>query len=91
VLVKLKELSQDERLRELAISREKLAWDIASRERGAEERGREAGRAEGQNEAQRAIARKMLQRGRPIEETMEDTGLSLSEIQQLQAEGQPRH
>jgi predicted transposase/invertase (TIGR01784 family) len=94
-VVKLKELSQDERLRELAISREKLAWDIASREHGAEERGREAGRVEGrvegQDEAQRAIARKMLQRGRPIEEIMEDTGLPLSKIQQLQAEGQPRH
>ncbi|MDR2092477.1 MAG: Rpn family recombination-promoting nuclease/putative transposase [Azoarcus sp.] len=87
VVVKLKELSQDERLRELAISREKLAWDIASRERGAEERGR----AEGRDEAQRAIARRMLQRARPMSEIMEDTGLSLTELQQIQAEGQSRH
>ncbi|MDR2093668.1 MAG: hypothetical protein LBP58_10230, partial [Azoarcus sp.] len=94
-VVKLKELSQDERLRELAISREKLAWDIASRERGAEERGREAGRAEGraegQDEAQRAIARKALAEGLLPEMVMAITGLSPSEIQQLQAEEQPRH
>jgi predicted transposase/invertase (TIGR01784 family) len=98
-VVKLKELSQDERLRELAISREKLAWDIASRERGAKERGREAGRAEGraegrtegQNEAQRAIARKALAEGLSPEMVMAITGLSPSEIQQLRAEGRPRH
>ncbi|MDR2164277.1 MAG: Rpn family recombination-promoting nuclease/putative transposase, partial [Zoogloeaceae bacterium] len=86
-VVKLKELSQDERMRELAISREKLAWDIDSRERGAEKRGRE----EGQSEAQRTIARKMLQRGRPLAEIMEDTGLSLAELQALQVEGRTRH
>jgi predicted transposase/invertase (TIGR01784 family) len=90
-VVKLKELSQDERLRELAISREKLAWDIASRERGAKEEGRAEGRAEGQNEAQRAIARNLLELALPLEEIARATGLSLSEIQQLQAEGQPRH
>jgi predicted transposase/invertase (TIGR01784 family) len=82
-LVKLKELSQDERLRELAISREKLAWDIASRERGAKEEGRE--------EAQRAIARNLLKLDLPLENIAQATGLSLAEIQQLQAEGQARH
>jgi hypothetical protein len=82
-VVKLKELSQDERMRELAISREKLEWDIDSRERGAERRG--------QIEAQRTIARQMLQRGRPLAEIMEDTGLSLVELQALQAEGRTRH
>ncbi|MDR2688919.1 MAG: hypothetical protein LBB76_04090 [Azoarcus sp.] len=90
-VVKLKTLSQDERLRELAISREKLEWDIASREEGARAQGREEGREEGQNEAQRVIARRMLQRNRPIEEIMEDTGLSHADLLQLQSEGHPRH
>jgi predicted transposase/invertase (TIGR01784 family) len=90
-VVRLKDLSQDECLRELAISREKLAWDIASREEGAREKGREEGREEGQSEAQRVIARKMLQRGRPMEEIMEDTGLSQADLLHLQTEGHPRH
>jgi predicted transposase/invertase (TIGR01784 family) len=93
-VVKLKELSQDERLRELAISREKLAWDIASlasRERGAKEEGRAEGRDEGRDEAQRAIARKALAEGLLPDMVMAITGLALSEIQQLQAEGQVRH
>jgi predicted transposase/invertase (TIGR01784 family) len=82
-VVKLKELSQDERLRALAEAREKLEWEIESRERGAEEKGR--------SEAQRTIARRMLQRGRLMEDIMEDTGFSPDELQQLQSEGQTRH
>ncbi|MDR2031582.1 MAG: Rpn family recombination-promoting nuclease/putative transposase [Azoarcus sp.] len=90
-VVRLKDLSQDERLRELAISREKLAWDIASREEGARAEGREEGREEGQSEAQRAIARKALAEGLPLETVMAITGLSEADLLRLQPEGHPRH
>jgi predicted transposase/invertase (TIGR01784 family) len=98
-VVKLKELSQDERLRALAESREKLEWDIESRERGAEEKGRvkgraegrTEGRAEGQSEAQRDIARNLLKLGMQVENIAQATGLSPDELQRLQAEGQTRH
>ncbi|MDR1647780.1 MAG: hypothetical protein LBR88_07085, partial [Zoogloeaceae bacterium] len=87
----LKTLSQDERLRELAISREKLEWDIASREEGAEQRGREEGLREGESAAQRAIARNLLKLGIPLGDIMQATGLSQADLLQLQSEGRPRH
>jgi predicted transposase/invertase (TIGR01784 family) len=76
---RLAELSQDERTRLLAESREKLQWDIAVREREA---AREAWKG-GEKKAQLAIARKLLGRGYPIEEIVEDTGLTYEEIQFL--------
>jgi predicted transposase/invertase (TIGR01784 family) len=98
-VVRLKDLSQDERLRELAISREKLEWDIASREEGAERRGREIGlkegreegREEGQSEAQRVIARNLLKLGMSLEDITQATGLSQADLLRLQSEGHPRH
>jgi predicted transposase/invertase (TIGR01784 family) len=86
-VVKLKDLSQDERLRELAISREKLEWDIASREEGAREKGRE----EGQNEAQRTIAGNLLRLGMPLENIEQATGVSRADLLRLQSEGRSRH
>jgi predicted transposase/invertase (TIGR01784 family) len=74
-------------MRELAISREKLEWDIDSRERGAEKRGRE----KGQSEAQRMIARNLLRLEMSLAEIAQVTGLSLVELQALQAEGRTRH
>ncbi|MDR2261100.1 MAG: Rpn family recombination-promoting nuclease/putative transposase [Azoarcus sp.] len=82
-VVKLKDLSQDERLYELALAREKLEWDIASREEGAEKRGREA--------AQRAIAQNLLKLGIPPGDIAQATGLSQAEIRQLQDGGPNRH
>jgi predicted transposase/invertase (TIGR01784 family) len=68
-------LSDDERTRMLAESREKLRRDfVATREEGLKK---------GREEERFAIARKQLGRGRPIEEIMEDTGLSKKEIQSL--------
>jgi predicted transposase/invertase (TIGR01784 family) len=98
-VVKLKNLSQDERLRELAISREKLEWDIASREEGAEKRGLEMGlrkgweegREEGQSEAQQVIARNLLKLGMSIEDIAQATGLSHADLLQLQSKGHSRH
>jgi predicted transposase/invertase (TIGR01784 family) len=71
----------------IAESREKLRRDIAAAERAAKEEGRE----EGREEAQFVIARKMLRRGRSLDEIMEDTGLSQSEILLLQSEARTRH
>jgi predicted transposase/invertase (TIGR01784 family) len=75
-VVKLKELSQDERLRELAISREKMEWDNAARLRGA--------RQEGDKNARLAVAHKLMQGGLSIEDVMKYTDLSRDEILALQ-------
>ena len=61
------ELTNDERTRMLYESRQKMEWDIRARER----------------ETTKAIARKLLSRGRPIDEIIEDTGLTREEIDGL--------
>jgi predicted transposase/invertase (TIGR01784 family) len=91
----LKELSADEQMRMLADAREKARRDIASRmnwarhegraegkEEGRQE-GREEGRKEGKTENKIEIARKLLARNRPIDEIIEDTGLTRREIESL--------
>jgi predicted transposase/invertase (TIGR01784 family) len=45
--------------------------------------GRREGKVEGRVEQQKEIAKKLLRRNRPIEEIIEDTGLSREEIEQL--------
>ncbi|GHU11627.1 hypothetical protein AGMMS50225_17560 [Betaproteobacteria bacterium] len=82
-VAKLAVLSEDERTRMLVESRQKLQWDIAAGKQAAEEKGREKGREEGRTEGRLAVARKLLGRNRPIEEIMEDTGLSKDEIRSL--------
>jgi predicted transposase/invertase (TIGR01784 family) len=47
-------------------------------------KGRTEGRTEGRAEERITIARKMLKRSRPIDEIIEDTGLTLNEIENLQ-------
>jgi predicted transposase/invertase (TIGR01784 family) len=74
-VAKLMTLSEDDRARMLAESRDKMRWDIESGKRAAKEEGR--------TEERQAFARKLLGRNRPIEEIMEDTGLSKEEIQSL--------
>ena len=49
----------------------------------AEEKGLEKGRQEGRKEEKQQIALKMLKRKRPIEEIVEDTGLSAEAINRL--------
>ena len=49
----------------------------------AEEKGIEIGKAEGKAERDIEIAKKMLTKGKAIEEIMEFTDLSLAEIQKL--------
>jgi predicted transposase/invertase (TIGR01784 family) len=86
-VAKLMALSEDEEARMIAESREKLRRDISAAEHAARKEGRE----EGREEAQLVIARKMLRRGRSLDEIMEDTGLSRSDILQLQSEAHTRH
>jgi predicted transposase/invertase (TIGR01784 family) len=94
-VARLMALSEDEEARMIAESREKLRRDIAAAERMARkeglERGLEKGLEKGREEALSVIARRMLRRGRPMEEIMEDTGLSQSEIMALQSDEQIRH
>jgi predicted transposase YdaD len=91
-------LSEDEATRMLAESREKLRRDISAaeytaRKEGQEEglrtglrKGREEGREEGQGKARIAIARNLLQIGRPLGEIAEVTGLSPDEVMALQVQ-----
>jgi predicted transposase/invertase (TIGR01784 family) len=72
---RLVELSQDERTRLLAESREKLQRDIAANKFEATEKGRKAERL--------AIARNLLQMSLPVEKIMEATGLAREVIQPL--------
>ena len=72
---RLAELSQDERTRLLAESREKLQWDIAVKMREADKKGWEKGRLD--------VTRNLLRMGLPLEKIMEATGLTREEIQSL--------
>jgi len=71
-VVKLRELSADERARDLFERREKARRDMVAREKWAVKK------------SQFEIARKLLKRNRPIEEIMEDTDLTSEEIESLQ-------
>ena len=70
-VVRLMELSNDERTRLLFESRQKMEWDNKARERGA------------LKEQALAIAEKMLRRNRPIDEIVDDTGLKREEVESL--------
>ncbi|MDR1501797.1 MAG: Rpn family recombination-promoting nuclease/putative transposase [Prevotella sp.] len=74
----LKELSADERTRMIYEDREKARRDMASMMSGA--------RKEGVTEATEVIARKLLKRNRPIEEIIEDTGLTSEQIEMLRTD-----
>ena len=67
-VVRLMELSSDEKTRMLYESRQKLEWDIQARERATV----------------RTIAKNMIKRNRPIAEIIEDTGLDYDEVEFLQ-------
>ena len=94
-VARLMELSKDEQTRLLYESRQKMEWDNISREKDARAEGLREGRKEGRKEGQKEgwtegrkreriiIAKKLLSRNRPIDEIMEDTGLSRDEIETL--------
>ncbi|MCL2086905.1 MAG: hypothetical protein FWH05_04840, partial [Oscillospiraceae bacterium] len=79
-----RELSADEKARDLYERREKARRDHNMFVRGAKQEGIIEGRREGRNERSFEIATRLLERGRPIEEIMEDTGLTHKEIERLQ-------
>ena len=71
-VVRLMELSSDERTRLLYESRQKMEWDNQARKH------------EARNEEKFSFAKKLLQRNRPIDEIVEDTGLTYEEVAELQ-------
>ena len=74
-VVRLMELSNDERTRMLYDSRMKMEWDIQARERGAHEDGR--------NEERYAIAKNLLKLDLPFDDISKATGLTHTEIEEL--------
>lgn len=83
----LMSISQDERERAIFRSRRKFQTDLQSDLATAEDRGKaigkEIGISIGEKNRSIEIARKLLSRNRPIDEIMEDTGLTLTEIENL--------
>ena len=63
--------------------REKVRRDMASRMNGAKLEGKKEGILEGKREQSIEIAKKLLKRDRPIEEIIEDTGLTREEIKSV--------
>jgi hypothetical protein len=70
--LRLLELSADEKARQLYGARLKEQRDIYARERGAVKT------------REHEIAKNMLRRNRPLDEIVEDTGLTLEEVEGLQ-------
>ena len=70
--LRLKELSVDEKARQIYEARLKEQRDSYAREQGAKKEGI------------LLVAKNMLKRGRPIDEIIEDTGLTHEEVESLQ-------
>jgi len=70
--LRLLELSADEKARQLYEARLKEQRDSYAREQGAKKEGI------------LLVAKNMLKRGRPIDEIVEDTGLTREEVESLQ-------
>ena len=79
----LMSVSQDERERAVFRSRRMYQTDMQSNWNTAFDNGEKQGMAKGMEKATLNIAKKMLKRNRPLEEIIEDTGLSLEEIDKL--------
>ena len=84
---RLMNISQDERERAVFRSRRMYQTDLQSDLATAEDRGRNIGRREGRLERNIEIARKLLKRNRPIDEIVEDTGLTREGVENLRVEG----
>jgi predicted transposase/invertase (TIGR01784 family) len=84
-------LSEDEQAWQIHEARERTRRVIVTQMEGARREGIEEGLVKGRKEERLALACKMLRRGHPMEEIMEDTELSREEIQQLWNEGRILH
>ena len=84
----LMNISQDERERAISRSRRKFQTDLQSDLATAKDRGKEIGKeigiSIGEKNQSIEIARKLLKRNCPIDEIMGDTGLTFTEIENLQ-------
>ena len=78
-VVKLRELSADERALDMYERREKALRDIASRERWVKQEGRQEGRQEGIL----SVARNLLNADMPAEAIAAATGLTREEVDGL--------
>jgi predicted transposase/invertase (TIGR01784 family) len=85
-VVRLMELSNDERTRLLYESRQKMEWDNIARERGARAEGRAEGKVEGEMTRAITIAKNLLDAGDSIEKIVNVTGLSRKEIEFLRGD-----
>ncbi len=74
-VVKFRELSADERVRDTHFRREMMRRDISAQTKKARREGRQEGMLD--------VAAKMLKRNRPIDEIIEDTGLTRDEVEGL--------
>ena len=74
-VVELKRLSQSEEAQRLYDARQKAIWDENSRMRTAKNKGH--------NEALIEVAINMIKRGTPLQHIVEDTGLSVAEVEKL--------
>ena len=83
---RLMSISQDERERAVFRSRRMYMTDLQSDLATAEDRGMEIGISIGEKNRSIGIARKLLKRNRPIDEVMEDTGLTREEVENLRRE-----
>jgi predicted transposase/invertase (TIGR01784 family) len=79
----LMELSEDERTRLLAESREKFLWDQWGREKHQYSMGLEAGREEGLEKGRRETAKRLKAMGLPVDQTAAATGLDPKVIEAL--------
>jgi predicted transposase/invertase (TIGR01784 family) len=98
-VVKLLALTEDERARMLADSREKLRRDISAQIHAGEMRGWEEGREEGREEGleeglekglqkgreeeKRSVARSLINLGHPVDVVVQITGLSREVVQSM--------
>ncbi|MDR1854894.1 MAG: hypothetical protein LBR05_08340, partial [Azoarcus sp.] len=74
-VVRLKELSADEKARLVFEARQKAEWDQLARDKFV--------RQEGRQEALLSVARNLIKLGRSLEEIAQATGLSAEEIRSL--------
>ncbi len=85
-VVRIKELSADERARMIFESREKYERDHRARLDDARWEGELRGVIKGERNGAVKVAQRLILRGRPIEEIVEDTGLTYSEVEELRNE-----
>lgn len=83
VIVKVRELSSDEKLRRLAFYREKRLHDEANAINGSRREGIKIGRAEGRAEGKLEIAKNMILENLPFDLISRATKLNISEIESL--------